>query len=1401
MEANGGVGLDRRATTSRIAPGVVCALLAVVALLALGAAPASALDSAKYTGLSFGPDGTAGTSFSSIQAIAVDDSNGDIYVYDGGMGTLHKFNSAGQPSKFANRPSNVIEGLELVFSAGAQIAIDSSGGPTDGNIYVTSRQAPGVRVFDASGNPLGTIGVEYASCGVAVDGSGHVFASESPHGAFTTFGINEYVPKGSFPTEADKTRSSDADNGLFSICSVGVDGLGRVYVSTIGGAGGSVTRFDNLDSPSGKRLDSFASTFAINSATGELYANRSEFYYGGVAKYDAEGNFLVSFATSGPELITESFGIAVNGSTGTPTSGDVYVSKGGTQVEVFAPSVVPDVVTGPPSFVDHNAATVTGSVNPAGNSLPVTSCIVEFGTETAYGESVPCSPASLPAGTADVDVTAELTGLATLTTYHYRFVTTNAEGTSYGEDRTVTAAAVRGVDTKPATSVARTSATLNGTLDPDGESTDYYFEYGPGTNYGQQIPAPPGVNVGSAAGVVPVTEEVVGLLPETTYHYRIVAKNSVGETFGPDVTFTTPPAVNAVLTAPATDVQNTTATVHGSFEPEGIATQYYFEYGASAGYGLKAPLPAGSDSGSGVTSVSTALTELQPGVTYHYRLVAGNSFGTTSGPDRTFSTTQAPRIAAVFATEVLATSARLNAKINPNGFATKYRFEYGTTVALGSVAPIPDGELGAVDTAQDVSVALDDLESGVVYRYRVSAESVLGTTTSEIQTFSFYPPPCPNAQVRQQTGSSMLPDCRAYELVSPGNTGAIVLVPGAPSPTYAVNPTRFAFAGVFGILEGTPPNSWGDLYVSTRSDTGWSTKYVGLRSDEALQPSVPSLVAADPGLNTFMERENGNEGFTGPSDHGSYAPYLWNANGDLLGRLPANLNSIPGGKDFVGDVKSSADMSNVAISAQDPAFVPGALTAPPGSAYDNDRDTGQIHLISITPQGDPIQADVLAGGDPREYILFPGISKDGSHILMSTSAQFGNVHLYMRVDDRVSYDVSRGTDGQNHGVRYIGMTADGSRVLFTSDEQLTADDHDTSTDLFAWNEQGDTVTRLSGGSNGAGDTDNCASSSNWTSKCGIIPVKVKAVRNGISESPLTDTMMDETPSGGAYFYSPELLDGVKGLLGKRNLYVSGDDRPRFVATFADSDNGSDPIRRIQVSPDGKHTAFITKSRLTAYDNAGRAMMYTFNRASGAIQCVSCLPTGAAPKSDVEGSVSGIFQTFDGRAFFSTADSLVRQDTNGIEDVYEFTEGHPQLISSGIAARGEGGTSLFGPPQLVAVTGNGQNVYFSTYDTLVRGDDNGAFLKFYDARAAGGFPNAPEAAPCAAADECHGPGNAAPAAPQIGSDVNLGDRGNMPAAKHKKHKKHKHKGHKNKKKQQQHKKKSKQEAGKSRRAGR
>jgi hypothetical protein len=222
--------------------------------------------------------------------------------------------------------------------------------------------------------------------------------------------------------------------------------------------------------------------------------------------------------------------------------------------------------------------------------------------------------------------------------------------------------------------------------------------------------------------------------------------------------------------------------------------------------------------------------------------------------------------------------------------------------------------------------------------------------------------------------------------------------------------------------------------------------------------------------------------------------------------------------------------------------------------------------------------------------------------------------------------------------------------------------------------------------------------------------------------------------------------------------------------------------RINVSKDGKFMAFITTSKVTTYENDGKAEMYLYDRDASALTCASCRPDDQPPSFDVEGSQNGRFMTDDGRAFFATKESLVPRDANGINDVYEFVGARPQLITSGSGSE-EGETLQEG---LVGVTANGIDVFFGTYDTLVAQDESGTVYKFYDARTNGGFPFNKPAAPCEAADECHG-AESQPAAPlEFGTGQDLGETGNVLPAKHKKHKHKKHRKHKHKRNKRHHK---------------
>jgi len=392
----------------------------------------------------------------------------------------------------------------------------------------------------------------------------------------------------------------------------------------------------------------------------------------------------------------------------------------------------------------------------------------------------------------------------------------------------------------------------------------------------------------------------------------------------------------------------------------------------------------------------------------------------------------------------------------------------------------------------------------------------------------------------------------------------------------------------------------------------------------------------------------------------------------------------------------------------------------------------------------------------------------------------------MRVDDETTYVIAPGAS-----VHPIGMTRTGNKVFFITSARLLPSDTDNSSDLYMWQEDGSATGSLTLVSQGAGqgNSDNC--NTDWgVTGCGVKPLEPEYAhlnKNQATSAPGMDDLFAET-SGDVYFYSPEVLDGSRpGIKNQRNLYVYREGVVHLVATF---EEGTE-VNRMQISPDGAHAAMLTASQLTSHHNDGFREMYTYDAASGVIHCASCNPSGTPPTADVAASEGGRFMANDGRTFFSTADSLVPRDKNGkVIDTYEYVDGRPQLISSGLGSKDfTGGSevlSLFFKPEnigLEAVSRSGTDVYFSTFETLVNSDLNGEFVKFYDARTGGGFPEEVNLDQCAAADECHGAGAPTPTPPVITSTSNLGAGGNVTpeeaGKKPKKPKKHKkatkHKG--------------------------
>jgi hypothetical protein len=300
-------------------------------------------------------------------------------------------------------------------------------------------------------------------------------------------------------------------------------------------------------------------------------------------------------------------------------------------VTTLSATGAPVVITNPATLIASFSATLNGSVDPHGLT---TSVYFQYGTTTSYGST---TLSLFKSGNTYQSVSANLSGLTASTTYHFRIVATNSSGTKYGSDRTLTTLSATGpavVTTSPATLIASFSATLNGSVDPHGLTTTVYFQYGTTTSYGLTS----AIQSKTGNAYQNVAANISGLTASTTYHFRVVATNTAGTTYGADRTFTTLSATGppVVVTNPATNIATNTATLNGSVNPHGLTTTVYFQYGTTTSYGHTSA--SQSKTGNTYQNVSANISGLTALTTYHFRIVGTNNSGATYGSDQTFTT-------------------------------------------------------------------------------------------------------------------------------------------------------------------------------------------------------------------------------------------------------------------------------------------------------------------------------------------------------------------------------------------------------------------------------------------------------------------------------------------------------------------------------------------------------------------------------------------------------------------------------------------------------------------------------------------------------------------------------------------------------------------------------------------
>jgi hypothetical protein len=884
----------------------------------------------------------------------------------------------------------------------------------------------------------------------------------------------------------------------------------------------------------------------------------------------------------------------------------------------------------------------------------------------------------------------------------------------------------------PPSSVSYTSAHVSGTIETNDFSPYAYFEYTTDPFFGWQ--ATPWQGAFPSHATVPVSADLTGLHPSTQYFVRMTAFEGESRWFSGEQSFTTeavPPA--SVSIDPPAAITGHTATFSGEIDPEAPAgnpsafdVNWRFEC-TPACPGLSGTIPADSVS----HSVSAEATGLLPGTQYEVRLVAENAGGPASAGPEIFTTATAAPETGNLKVQPLRTEAKVEGAFNPGGVAATYHFEYGPTAAYGqSTADTTVPASGQPATAKGV---LTGLAPASEYHVRLVVTNSLGTAEGPDKVFQTQDPPvaagdCANEAIRLQQGSVSLPDCRAYELVSPPDKNGGNVSFGLTSTPNGSRVAAIASAS-FGDAQSNELNA---PYVMTRAAGGWEAAN--------LAPPLTGGFA----LNGFLQAGN----FSSDLSVALTESRAW---GEEMERRNILRTTIGGGTEWLTKptqpsptladkvlVGYSADTSRVFFESAENFSSLDTF----GLRQIWEWHGGQVRLVSFMPDGSvastaPEVGNGLnaIGSDSTAVVqMLPeptAVSSDGSRVFFTASTNA--VQLFVREDGTVTKEVSLSQkpgsvgDEEPASVTFLGAARDGSKILFSSEAELTAD-ATPGGGIYRYDLESGELEFLTPDSGGGGPQ-----------LQGAAGFSVDASR--------------------VYFVAGGELVAGKGQPGGHNLYYADGNQVRFIAVLDDADvrdwNSYLDPRASRVTPDGAHIAFQSVKPLTGYDQEGHAEVFKWDLGSEALTCVSCGPPG----SNAEGDASVIpnpvnqIQTGDprglsadgSRVFFQTSDSLSPRDVNGTRDVYAWEAGHVHLISSGTGSRDS---------EIVDNSADGSDVFFSTNDSLVPRDVDRGAQDIYDARIGGGFDEVPETSDCEGGD-CQG---GSPAAPQFATPGSTQVRG-------------------------------------------
>lgn len=599
---------------------------------------------------------------------------------------------------------------------------------------------------------------------------------------------------------------------------------------------------------------------------------------------------------------------------------------------------------------------------------------------------------------------------------------------------------------------------------------------------------------------------------------------------------------------------------------------------------------------------------------------------------------------------------------------------------------------------------------------------------------------CPNEAFREGASVS-LPDCRAYELVTPTDANGrkfndITTING----TYDLFPMEpasplldsFVFSTVAAPLR-TPSGGDGlfDSYQAVRSAAGWGiNRRLTPSGAESVYP-YPGSVSPDHAY-AFMhvQQFDNGESEAGSLAREGEADYLGKPDGTFqltgigsLGVEPLAQGRYisPGGQHVIFSTGRLETQSKwcaiVGPSCKVRRLEPKAAPTGTAAVYDREAD-GPTRVISLLP-GDVTPAE-------GEAAFYQGASADGTAVAF----KIGGI-LYVRLRNLETQEVAAGNP------TYGGISNDGTYVFYVSGGDI----HRYDTDI----EQDEAI-------------------------------------NSSGDAQMTNVSADGSH---VYFVSPSQLDGVAGVAGEPNLYDWSGGAPEFVATLAESDlestsggrplypnlvNWTDwvvsPYQNLagggngpgndssRTTPDGSAIVFESRRQLTSYPNASHTEIYRYSALDKSLSCASCNPLQPSASEDAQLQNLAMAHaptiihnvSIDGtRVFFETPEALVEGDTDGINDIYEWHlspgSANPTvaLITSGHSAKYAYppylGEAALQPNTLLGITPDGSDVFFASQDVLVPGAAEGGAFAIYDARIGGGFLLPQMPVPCGDSAAC------------------------------------------------------------------